>query len=264
LACDILNTAFIIVCIPVKWKVIIMFNRVLIIGDSMALPREGVPYESSWPYLIQSKYQHVDIINRSLRGATVARLVLEGGGREDIVNYPAGSDCLEFYSPSIVILQLGIVDCAPRLLSKKAILSKLINRLPLYLQTKVINFLKKSVGRSKKNAYISSNQYRKNIVAYIERALLKNVKHIIAVEIGTVSDGVSRKSPQILEQIKEYNEILIDISEEYNIFNVIKFGSEKENINACTTDGYHLNCHGHYLLANSIESKLLQVVSNET
>jgi hypothetical protein len=101
-------------------------------------------------------------------------------------------------------------------------------------------------------------------VAYIERALLKNVIHILAVEIGTVSDRVNRANTQMLEKIEEYNEILVDISEKYNIFNVIKFGIERDNINACTIDGYLLNCHEHYLLANLIESKLLQVISNET
>lgn len=49
------------------------------------------------------------------RGLTTDVLNTLGGG--DIFTY--GSDCLEHFMPDIVILQLGIVDCAPRLFKKK-------------------------------------------------------------------------------------------------------------------------------------------------
>ena len=62
-----------------------MFKRIVIITDSVGMPREDVPYEDSWIYLLKKEYPHADIIDRSARGTTSLRIVTEGGGGKDLL-----------------------------------------------------------------------------------------------------------------------------------------------------------------------------------
>ncbi|HON16100.1 MAG TPA: hypothetical protein PLA51_06445, partial [Spirochaetota bacterium] len=87
-------------------------NKLLIITDSVSMPRPGIPYESTWIYKLKKEFPNLDIIDKAARGSTSMRLVTEGGG---------GVDLLETYMPDIVILQIGITECAPRLFKKHGV-----------------------------------------------------------------------------------------------------------------------------------------------
>ena len=95
-------------------------ERILIITDSISMPRMEIKYEETWIYLLKKKFKHLDIIDRPARGATSMRLINEGGG---------GLDLLEFYLPGIIILQLGLAECAPRLFKKNGFEKRFINSL---------------------------------------------------------------------------------------------------------------------------------------
>ena len=82
-------------------------KRVLVISDSLGLPRENpdgiIYYENSWPYLLKEKF---DVIHLGIGGASIDQLVSQAG-------------YYRFANPDFVILQSGIVDCAPRTMTKK-------------------------------------------------------------------------------------------------------------------------------------------------
>ena len=80
-------------------------ETILVIGDSLSLPRnfpEEVNSCDIWPQLLQKK--GINIVQASLGGGTIKDLFLQ-------------SNYYKAYTPSRVIVQSGIVDCAPRALT---------------------------------------------------------------------------------------------------------------------------------------------------
>ena len=116
-------------------------KKLIAVGDSLALPGHLNNYEDTWFYRLKKDLKDYDCIPIFRRGITSEILVSEGGGGVD--NLPMGADCLEFYKPDIVILQLGIVDCAPRLFKRDGIENKIINRIPYKLKDRYIKIVKK-------------------------------------------------------------------------------------------------------------------------
>lgn len=80
--------------------------RILVLTDSLGLPRdtpEVVFYEQTWPNLL--KKEGYEVIQASVGGGTIIDLYRQAA----------------YYmvcSPDIVVLQVGIVDCAPRMLTQ--------------------------------------------------------------------------------------------------------------------------------------------------
>lgn len=80
-------------------------KRLLILTDSLGLPRpqpDVVTGPETWPQLLKKDF---DVIQMSLGGATI----------EDIFNQ---THYYLPFEPDLVLLQAGIVDCAPRALSR--------------------------------------------------------------------------------------------------------------------------------------------------
>jgi hypothetical protein len=103
-------------------------RRVLIrmYGDSLSMPRirAGIPYTHSYGELFRSRLEEflpgirVDLYNRSVGGASIARL--KETFEIDDTYFGPGED--------ILIIQAGIVDCAPRSISGRA--RRLVGRCP--------------------------------------------------------------------------------------------------------------------------------------
>ena len=79
--------------------------KVLILTDSLGLPRtspENLAYEDTWCYSLKDKY---DVLQISIGGGVIGEIYKQ-------CQYYKG------FKPDIVIIQMGIVDCAPRILGK--------------------------------------------------------------------------------------------------------------------------------------------------
>jgi hypothetical protein len=89
--------------------------RIVALADSLAMPRRSennfVRWEHTWPYLLQARLRSAgldaEVINRGERGRTADTLVRDF--HEDI----------EFKRPDIVVIQVGLVDGAPRIFSRR-------------------------------------------------------------------------------------------------------------------------------------------------
>ena len=117
-------------------------DNIVILSDSLSLPRSDdstiITLEESYPFLLQQKIgNNFNIINRGIRFTTTNSLFY----------FQYLFDNFFFYSPRRVIVQMGIVDCAPRLFS--SFFRKLINRIKMKklemqlfcLSRKIENFL---------------------------------------------------------------------------------------------------------------------------
>lgn len=73
--------------------------KVIVITDSMSMPRDNIRYEDTWYYKLKHKLKSYKFIDKEHRGSMSNRLVNEGGGFANIL---PGSDLLEFYKPDII------------------------------------------------------------------------------------------------------------------------------------------------------------------
>tara|TARA_B110000238_G_C15880385_1_gene333194 strand:+ start:155 stop:559 length:405 start_codon:yes stop_codon:yes gene_type:complete len=126
--------------------------RILCVGDSLGMPRNGIPYDCTWFYFLNQMHSIHEYVPRFQRAMTTDNLV--GSNK---------SDFLENYSPDIVIMQLGIVDCAPRYLPELSFRLKIINRLPFGINKTFWKLLKKHKTRNPKYANVVPPKFRKNL-----------------------------------------------------------------------------------------------------
>lgn len=216
-----------------------MRPRWLIIADSLALPRPGVAYESTWPYLLQREFANWDWVNLARRSSVTTRLVTDGD---------SGADCLEFYAPDGVIIHLGICDCAPRLYRSGSIIQHLVYRLPGGLGRRITDLLEKYRGRRTGNALVDKKQFRSNLENYLRRCKNAGVA-VIALEIMPVGKEMIGKTPGIVEQIEKYNRIYRDLAASSGHVTIVKVFDSAANIEHITLDGYHLNQQGNHRTA---------------
>lgn len=224
-------------------------QRWLIIADSLALPRPGVPYEATWPYLLQREFAEWDWVGLAKRSSTTTRLVTEGD---------AGSDCLESYAPDGVILHLGICDCAPRLYRQGSVLQHLIYRLPGSLGRNISNLIERYRGRSIRNAWVTEVQFRANLENYLQRCKALGVR-VVALEIMPVGREMIDKNPEIVSQINNYNCIYREIEAVSSQMRLVQVLAPEVPIETFTTDGYHLNEKGNQQTAQSLVDTIRQI-----
>jgi len=225
--------------------------KVLCIGDSLALPGHGNRFEDTWFYKLQNNFPSFYFASYFKRATTTLVLVSEGGGDG---KSPAGSDCLEFYMPDIIIIQLGIVDCSPRYLKRSSIIYKIVERLPLKLKSFTYKVIKKISRRSLKKADITPEQFHHNLKVYLNRCKNNNVKKIIFIAICTPDENVKQKSPDLIHAVELYNKIINEISSEYSFSSVINpLNSGEIDL---YDDGYHPNSKGNNLVYVKLKDEL--------
>jgi hypothetical protein len=126
------------------------------------------------------------------------------------------------------VIQLGIVDCAPRLFSKKAkkrletlsgipVLRRFAYRYIRYKSKNRLKFTKK-----KQIQEVPSEQFDLNIRSIIEKIKNNNpIKKIWLINIAYPGDHLQNRSYGILEVINRYNMILKKIKEDEPLINII-------------------------------------------
>lgn len=225
--------------------------RWLIIADSLALPRPGVTYQSTWPYLLQREFTNWDWVNLARRSSVTTRLVTDGD---------SGADCLEFYEPDGVIIHLGICDCAPRLYRQGSIFQHLVYRLPGNLGRRISDLLEKYRGRRTGNALVDERRFRANLENYLRRCKDAGVT-VIALEIMPVGEEMIGKNPRIVDQIEKYNRIYRDLADSSGHMKIVKAFDAAANIEQFTLDGYHLNQQGNHRTACALVDVIKEACS---
>jgi len=228
-------------------------RTILIAGSSLAMPREMVNYTNTWPYLLQKFFNNDHFIDKCTRATTSERLVNEGGGDRGVAR---GADLLEFYKPDLVIIQFGITDCAPRIISKKSFLNKFLKLLPLKFRIKFIKKLKYLIGRSTSRADVSIHDFKKYYNSYILRAQSSNTKlYIILIARPKIS--LALKNPKIVDSISNYNNVLIEFSKKYKNVSIIDPTPNSVNsLDDLFLDDFHLNELGNNHLFNIIANEI--------
>lgn len=220
-------------------------NKVLIITDSVSMPRPGIPYEDTWIYLLKKKYPELDIIDRPARGAISRRLVTEGGG---------GADLLETYMPGIVIIQLGLAECAPRLFKKTGFEYYFMNKILSHtLRTRYINYIKKRRPRKQELAEVSPDEFRRNLDLFMQRCT-KCGSRVLYIKILRATDLYLSKSPEIQKSIDTYNAVLDEIDLKYDNFESISPVTNSIDVNSICLDELHITKEGNKIYYKAVDS----------
>ena len=220
-------------------------ERILIITDSISMPRAEIKYEETWIYLFKKRFKDFDVIDRPARGSTSMRLVQEGGG---------GFDLLELYTPDRIIIQMGLAECAPRLFKKNGFEQKfIIKYLPAKIRDDYVKSVKEKRGRNPEYTDVSPEQFRNNIFNFAERCRALNVKLVI-FKLLRPTDIFIKKSPFVKQNIDRSNRIFEELAESYNNVTLIDPIKMELDINTLSLDELHVNVEGHKLFFKAIES----------
>jgi lysophospholipase L1-like esterase len=251
-------------------KIINMHNtpsslKICLISDSLSLPRIeelcSSTYEETYPYILQTHLQ-TRLCPRVL--------ILDENGRRRLTSHEAVKELEEKITlkhPHILILHLGIVDCAPR------VFMPLENRLvtsirPLILKKLVLQFVnrnrRKIIQLFPNRVYIRLNQFKKNMEKVITRCLTEGVQKIFIVNIISPPDQYEYRSPGLQKNVRAYNRVLAEL-QKGNRIKLLDINSEAQKYFESETilnqDGIHLNNHGHKILAEMLETQLIEAIN---
>lgn len=210
---------------------------VLILTDSLAFPRsepEVVSYEQTWVALLKRRFPEIDFVHCGRGGATI----------EDLFKHSA------YYhstiKPALVLVQSGIVDCAPRALS--VIEQQVLQRLPIF-GSMLLALVRKNAARLRRwrdMSYTSLASYEAWVQAF-ER-LYANVYWI---GIMPADAEYESRVQGIAAAVKRYNGVLRC----RNYISTTDFSSRD-----MMSDHHHLNADGHRRLAALLAETVQLVV----
>ncbi|RAW01301.1 SGNH/GDSL hydrolase family protein [Pseudochryseolinea flava] len=209
-------------------------KKVLILGDSLTLPRfkpESCKHEDTWPVLLQDYF---DVHAISIGGGTIKDLHRQ----------------LEYhiaYKPDYVIIQSGIVDCAPRALG--------LLELEVMQQFWVTKRLVLPIVR-KQSKYLRGFRNKtyttpRDFASYLQKIRMQ----LGAVEMFSI--GILPSCPEyeiivpgVTKRVKQFNEIL------KNLFQENFIPTDTIDRAGIMSDHIHLNKDGHQFIFNSVRSFL--------
>lgn len=220
--------------------------KIIILGDSLSLKRpwEGIDEKDTYAYKLTN---HGIILNKSRYANTTFKQLKK-----------IKSDILEINS-DVCVIQLGIVDCCPRIFTYKQQL--FLSFLNIFLP-KLVTFYtnKKSKNRYEKTqkrmiVFTTENQYRQNIQKIINIILqYDKPKKIFLVNIAFPSKSLKDKNYNVENQIIKYNHILSEFQNE-TISIIDLFSFTKNNPDSLLGDE-HISIKGHNYILDTIKSYL--------
>lgn len=242
-------------------------STILIFGDSLSLPRrihnnKGILYDIiTYQDTYISKLTNYFI---EFNFVTIAR----GGQTSEILNVTELVDInnkknmyldIGEYNPSIIIIFIGIVDCAPRLFTRNE--SALLSKIPKLISKLIIKIVKKLRNRSVKRAYVDINRYTNYFENIFKYCKFNNINiGIVGIPYG--DNRAINNNPYIIDAAKKYNDSINHIIKEkytkVQFINLFNFNNEVSS-DYFLEDGYHLSKIGHQLVFESIKSLIINI-----
>ena len=232
---------------------------ILCLADSLALPRINVSYKETWFYKLKSSYIEgqaskvlIDFIASFRRALTSSDIMQQY------------TDLVGLYDADLLIIQQGIVDCAPRRINDRLlmwrILIKVVNK--LHLTSAFWFVIKRLFNRNKNTVYTNIVDYKRNIESLVNKFLAGGLnKQVLFVLIATPSSKFLSKSKFVGDNVRAYNKIIVSICDTNERVSFIDPLCSGDNT-LFVEDGYHTNAKGNELVfaavKNFIETKLLK------
>lgn len=227
-------------------------HKILLVGDSLSMVRPdfGVCYQDTFVYQLQTQLKDAILINASVRA----------NSSQNVLTANYCYETLDAVKPDLVIYFLGVVDCMPRLFSRRERLF-----LRLLMATKFLKGLGKLIiaYRSKRRyeltkkkliQFVSINSWNENL----ERFLLQSSCKVIFVNIPYPGDRLLSRNYQIEDIVNDYNSCLSDQAKKHGAMVVDFHSLTKKYPHLLLEDGYHITVEAHKILTEI----LLESISN--
>lgn len=232
-------------------------DKVLLVADSIAMPRiaTNVGPAQTYPFLVdealdQATEGRVSLILDCRRGRTVVDVC------DAIADAPGNL--------AGVVIQVGIVDCAPRVFSvvdvhavrkvkgeeaAEAVID-IASRHRTHLQ-----------GARETSPYVSRVEFEEKLANAVRVAKLKSDTVLIMNIVTPSSRGSKMSSTALAKNIVDYNESIIRVVRDEKAVLVDVDGhiwSQADALECFTSDNYHYNQRGHMHCSDILASILLQ------
>lgn len=222
-------------------------ERLVVIGDSLAMPRsvdgEEVLWSQTWPSLLGAAMAgDFEVVNFSARAKNSNQLV----------NPTLFLEQIEWVRPKVIIVQIGVVDCAPRIFTNKE--KRVLKWLPSFLRESIIR------GRSNNRQALTAKdplgkvevhpaQFRQNFEDFVGKlARLPKMPKLMVMPIVANLQEMEAKSPGYSSNMALYNDILSEVSEGRFLFPKIELDWLSTSPENFCKDGYHLSPLGNQRL----------------
>jgi len=239
--------------------------RIFLIGDSLAVPRSDpsgdIRYRNCYPFLIQQYLEnqlqsvHVPVIyDRSQSCCTLPDVVF------------SWNEEISLQEPDILIIQVGVVDCAPRVFTpyQRKVVANLRPRIMRESVLSLVRKYRKHLVRLRGNlTYTSYEQFRQAAIGLSSEADRVGLLGCYFVNIITPSLEMERRSPGFCSNVAKYNEVLEEVADG-KIVQIVdmdgivqRMGHER----LLLSDGIHINKEGHRILAGEISGRIGMLLS---
>lgn len=209
-------------------------KKILLLSDSLGLPRltpEAVLADETWTYRLAALRPQHRYYYHCIGGLTTEAAVQHLGG------------VLGAYRPDVLIVQLGIVDCYPRALTRQEV--SVVSRLPA-LGPMVHRYVRRnysSIVARRRIAYVALEDFIRHSTTlrahFAEAALL-------AVPIAPPNEAYQRKNPLVKTQVERYNQAIAAVYGD-GYLGSLYAGADMAKL--FLSDNYHLSAYGHELVA---------------
>jgi len=244
-----------------------MERTVIIVGDSLGAPRpwEGVDLQSTYAFLLGRKLGGGSFVaNYSASDNSTARSIKEAFLRTYV----------RAASADYAVVHLGIVDCAPRLLSSfERAIGFVANRVapfrPLFrAYVKLKSRYRYDLTRLFPRTLVPKEQFESNYRKLLSEIVEHNpVDKIFLINIAFPGAVLTERSYNILRNIEEYNAIISSFRSEFpgKIEIVDIFSRTAEQRDWITPDdGHHIFAPAHAWIADCISDTIMRVGSTRS
>lgn len=228
---------------------------IVFIGDSLIMPRpaENISPEETYGYIASQKLKDHQVI-------TTAQYSNDTSIQSQIKNL----DPLRRVSPDVVFVQLGIVDCAPRLFSRRE--QTFINMLPPSLRDWLISILsanRRVLTKWFPKVYVNRKDFKKNMEVILDFVEECGAVPVI-ITIAKTSEKNNARSHNFLQNIRDYNAVLRDLAQEKGCALIDLYQVVDEDPACLLPDGIHLSQKGSCNLAEEIVSFASRIMEEQS
>lgn len=227
-------------------------EKILFITDSLGLPRiipKKISAENTYPN-ITTKFFH-DNHHKKYMFFQYGR----AGLTTAFINYEINEGGLLAYKPDMIVLQVGVVDCYPRALTK--IERAIISRIPIFNSffKKIVKKYYKKIVHYRNISYVNKKDFKSHLKD-IKLNLFSSVSKIIVIPIAPANKNYKDLNPRVDENIKIYNEILKSVFKDDFYKNFYDSFLAEEMF---LSDNHHLNNLGHKYFSKKLIKKITKI-----
>jgi lysophospholipase L1-like esterase len=240
--------------------------KIVILADSLALPREEdgnkISYEATYPFLL----------DQSLRERLKERapLVIERGMRRRTIEYVLDDwlEMVELRRPEVVVVHVGIVDCAPRVFLRRE--GQLVEKVrPARLKKFVFDFVhrhRRRIIELRPRVYVDPVRFRNLVKQVIQKARACDVRSLVFINIIVPPEEMEKRSPGFQENVLKYNRILNELVDDewVSLIDLNSLIAGAGGATKLTVDGIHINETGHEMLAQELETYVLRLLGTSS